>query len=59
VKQAETMPVNCATAEGDLRMLRSEKTNVAEQIAEIKQKCGVNQHAARRMANAAGAVGAG
>jgi hypothetical protein len=25
--------VNCATAEGDLRMLRSEKANVAEQIA--------------------------
>ena len=34
VKQAETMPVNCATAEGDLRMLRSEKANVAERIAE-------------------------
>jgi len=34
VKQAEGMPVNCATAEGDLRMLRSEKANVAERIAE-------------------------
>jgi hypothetical protein len=27
-------PVNCATAEGDLRVLQSEKTNVAEQILE-------------------------
>jgi hypothetical protein len=34
VKQAETMPVNCRTAEGDMRMLRSEKANVAERIAE-------------------------
>ena len=24
-KQVESMPINCATAEGDLRMLRSEK----------------------------------
>ena len=32
-KAAEQMPVNCGTAEGDLRMLRSEKANVAEQIA--------------------------
>jgi hypothetical protein len=30
---AEKMPVDCATAEGDLRVLRSEKANVAEQIA--------------------------
>jgi hypothetical protein len=41
LKQKEVMhtvdnpaPVNCATAEGDLRVLQSEKTNVAEQIAE-------------------------
>ena len=27
-------PVNCATAEGDLRVLRGEKANVAERIAE-------------------------
>jgi len=27
-------PVNCATAEGDLRVLKSEKTNVAQQIVE-------------------------
>lgn len=30
---AEKMPVNCATAEGDLRVLKSEKANVGEQIA--------------------------
>ena len=29
---AEKMPVNCATAEGDIRMLQSEKANVAQQI---------------------------
>jgi hypothetical protein len=29
---AEKMPVNCATAEGDLRTLNSEKANVAQQI---------------------------
>ena len=34
VKAAEAAPVNCATAQGDIRMLRSEKANVAEQIAE-------------------------
>jgi hypothetical protein len=34
VKQAEGMPVNCRTAEGDMRMLRSEKANVAERIGE-------------------------
>jgi hypothetical protein len=27
-------PVNCATAEGDLRVLQSEKVNVAQQILE-------------------------
>jgi hypothetical protein len=27
------MPINCATAEGDIRMLRSEKVNTAKQIA--------------------------
>jgi len=32
-KAAEQMPVNCATAEGDLRVLRSEKVHVGEQIA--------------------------
>jgi hypothetical protein len=32
-KAAEAMPVNCATAEGDLRLLRSEKAHVAERIA--------------------------
>ena len=26
-------PINCATAEGDLRILQSEKTHVAQQIA--------------------------
>lgn len=31
--QIQSMPVNCATAEGDLRMLRSEKASVATQIA--------------------------
>ncbi len=34
VKAAEVAPVNCATAEGDMRMLRSEKANVEERIAE-------------------------
>jgi hypothetical protein len=27
-------PINCATAEGDIRMLKSEKAHVAQQIAE-------------------------
>jgi len=27
-------PINCATADGDLRVLQSEKANVAERIAE-------------------------
>lgn len=34
VKAAEVAPVNCATAEGDIRMLRSEKATVEERIAE-------------------------
>ena len=29
---AEAMPVNCATAPGDLRVLNSEKANVASKI---------------------------
>jgi hypothetical protein len=33
VKRAEAAPVTCATAEGDIRMLRSEKASVAQQIA--------------------------
>lgn len=32
-KAAEQMTVNCATATGDIRLLRSEKAHVAEQIA--------------------------
>ena len=32
-KAAEQMPVNCATADGDLRVLQGEKAHVAEQIA--------------------------
>ena len=32
-KQAEQMSVNCATADGDLRLLRSEKAHVLEQLA--------------------------
>jgi hypothetical protein len=32
-KAAEGMPVNCATAAGDIRVLRGEKAHVAEQIA--------------------------
>ena len=31
--EATKQPINCATAEGDLRMLASEKANLAEQIA--------------------------
>lgn len=34
VKAAEAAPINCATAEGDIRMLRSEKASVEERIAE-------------------------
>ena len=32
-KKAEQMPVNCATAPGDIRMLQSEKAHVVQQIA--------------------------
>jgi hypothetical protein len=32
-KAAKAMPVNCDTAEGDLRMLRSEKANLAQEVA--------------------------
>jgi hypothetical protein len=32
-QQAKTMPVNCATAPGDLRVLQSEKVTVAQQTA--------------------------
>jgi hypothetical protein len=32
-EQAERMPVNCATAEGDLRVLRSERAHVLERLA--------------------------
>ena len=31
-QEVETQPINCATAEGDLRVLESEKAHVAEQI---------------------------
>ena len=31
---AKPAPINCATAPGDLRVLQSEKANVAERIAE-------------------------
>lgn len=34
VKKAEGMPVNCGRAEADIRLLRTEKTTVAEQIAQ-------------------------
>jgi len=32
-KAAEKMPVNCATAQGDLRVLQSEKAHVVQQVA--------------------------
>jgi hypothetical protein len=32
-KELKTMPINCATAEGDIRSLEHEKAHVAEQIA--------------------------
>ena len=32
-KKAEQMPVNCATAQGDLRVLQGEKAHVVQQIA--------------------------
>jgi len=34
VEKTLKQPVNCATAEGDLRILKSEKSNVAERMAE-------------------------
>jgi hypothetical protein len=34
VQQQEAAPVNCATAEGDLRTLQSEKISTAKQIAD-------------------------
>jgi hypothetical protein len=34
VQQQEAAPVNCATAEGDLRVLQSEKVSTAKQIAD-------------------------
>ncbi len=32
-KSAKTMPVNCATAEGDIRSLNAEKANAAKEAA--------------------------
>ena len=32
-QQAKTMPVNCATAEGDIRMLQGEKVSASQQAA--------------------------
>ncbi len=32
-QSAKTMPINCATAQGDLRVLQSEKANVVQQVA--------------------------
>jgi hypothetical protein len=32
-EQQMKQPINCATAEGDIRALQAEKTNVAQQIA--------------------------
>ena len=34
VLKESKQPVNCATAEGDLRMLKSEKAHVGQQIAD-------------------------
>lgn len=34
VQQQEAAPVNCATAEGDLKTLQSEKVSTAKQIAD-------------------------
>jgi len=34
VQKQEAAPVNCATAEGDLRVLQSEKVSTAKQIAD-------------------------
>ena len=32
-KAIEEQPINCATAQGDLRMLQHEKANLAEEVA--------------------------
>jgi hypothetical protein len=32
-QQAKEMPINCSSARGDLRVLQSEKANVAQQVA--------------------------
>jgi len=32
-QQAKTMPINCATAEGDIRMLQSEQVSAKQQAA--------------------------
>ena len=34
VEQEMKQPINCATAEGDIRVLKSEKAHVTQQIAE-------------------------
>ena len=34
VEQEMKQPINCATAEGDIRVLKSEKAHVGQQIAE-------------------------
>ena len=34
VEQEMKQPINCATAEGDIRVLKSEKVHVTQQIAE-------------------------
>jgi len=34
VEQEMKQPINCATAEGDMRVLKSEKAHVGQQIAE-------------------------
>lgn len=32
-KSAKAMPINCSMAQGDIRVLQSEKANVAQQVA--------------------------
>jgi hypothetical protein len=32
-QSAKTMPIHCGTAQGDIRVLQSEKANVAQQVA--------------------------
>ncbi|MHC4710225.1 MAG: hypothetical protein ACYTA3_07345, partial [Planctomycetota bacterium] len=34
VEQEMKQPINCATAEGDIRLLKHEKAHVAQQMAE-------------------------